>query len=534
MQMTIARWTPTVAPTRQEQFILKRLGRVRKLLGFLRLHRHELFDDAFQDELVSMYRTTGAGKAARPPAMMAMAMLVQGYLGISDAEMIELTVLDLRVQMVLGCLGAEEPPFSQGALQDFRERVIAAEMDRRLLERTVELAKQTKAFDHRKLPKTLRVAIDSSPLEGAGRVEDTFNLLAHAARNVVRCAAGLLGWKEEKVCREAGIPLLLESSIKRALDIDWNDAVEKTAAIKTFTRQLDALQWWLERQCPNEIAKPPLKEPVDALMQIRTQDLEPDPQGGGSRIREGVAEDRRVSIADREMRHGRKSKSKRFNGFTRHIAADVDRDLILACAITPGNRPEDEAVPSLTVDMTRQGLEVAHLLIDRGYINSTLVDEVLARRGTIVCKPWKSRNGKLFPKSAFTLNIRDRTVTCPNGQAQGFSFGTVVEFDPDVCDRCPLRAQCTTADLGNGRSVAIAENEQLQQRLRKQIRTRAGRQALRARTTIEHKLAHISQRQGNHARYVGLRKNTFDLRRASAIQNLETLHRSEVDLQKAA
>jgi hypothetical protein len=513
---------------------LKRLGRVRKLLGFLRLHRHELFDAAFQDDLAAMYRTTGAGKEARPPAMMAMAMLVQGYLGISDAEMIELTVLDLRVQMVLGCLGAEEPPFSQGALQEFRERVIAAEMDRRLLERTVELAKRTKAFDHRKLPKTLRVAIDSSPLEGAGRVEDTFNLLAHAARKVVRCAAGLLGWKDEKVCHEAGIPLLLESSIKRALDIDWNDAVEKTAAIKTFTRQLDALQWWLERQFPAEIAQPPLKEQVDALVQIRTQDLEPDPQGGGSRIREGVAEDRRVSIADREMRHGRKSKSKRFNGFKRHIAADVDRGLILACAITPANRPEDDAMPSLTVDMAHQGFDVDHLLIDRGYINSTLVDEVLARRGKIVCKPWKSHNGRLFAKSVFTLHMRNRTIECPNGQVHGFSFGTVVEFDPDVCDRCPLRAQCTTAEFGNGRTVAIAENEQLQQRLRKQIQTAAGRGALRERTMIEHKLAHISQRQGNHARYVGVRKNTFDLRRASAIQNLETLHRSEVDLRKAA
>jgi hypothetical protein len=534
MQMTIARWTPPVAPTRQEQFILKRLGRVRKLLGFLRLHRHELFDDTFQDELASMYRATGAGKEARPPAMMAMAMLVQGYLGMSDAEMIELTVLDLRVQMVLGCLGAEEPPFSQGALQEFRERLIAADLDRRLLERTVDLAKRTKAFDHRKLPKTLRVAIDSSPLEGAGRVEDTFNLLAHAARKVVRCAADLLGWTDEKVCRQAGIPLLVESSIKRALDIDWNDAVEKTDAIKIFTRQLDALQSWITRQFPHEMAQPPLKEPVEALVQIRTQDLEPDPQGGGPRIREGVAEDRRVSIADKEMRHGRKSKSKRFNGFKRHIAADVDRGLILACAITPANRPEDEAMPSLTVDMAHQGLDVDHLLIDRGYINSTLVDEVLARRGTIVCKPWKSHNGKLFPKSAFPLNIRNRTITCPTGQVQGFSFGTVVEFDPDVCDRCPLRAQCTTAEFGHGRTVAIAENEPLQQRLRKQIQTAAGRGALRERTMIEHKLAHISQRQGNHARYVGVRKNTFDLRRASAIQNLETLHRSELDLRKAA
>ncbi len=532
--MTIARWTPPVVPTRQEQFLLKRLDRVRKLLGFLRLHRHELFDDAFQGELAAMYRTTGAGKAARPPALMAMAMLVQGYLGMSDAEMIELTVVDLRVQMVLGCLGAEAPPFSQGALQEFRERLIGANLDRRVLERTVELAKRTKAFDHRKLPQTLRVAIDSSPLEGAGRVEDTFNLLAHAARNVVRCAASVVGWTEEQVCTQAGIPLLAASSIKRALDIDWNDTREKADAIKTFTRQLDALQAWIARHLSEEAATPPLKTQVDTLAQIRTQDLEPDPLVGGPRIRAGVAEDRRVSIADPDMRHGRKSKSKRFNGFKRHIAADVDRGLILACAITRANRPEEDAIPALTTDLDRQGLAIDQLLIDRGYINSPLVDDVLSRRGRIVCKPWKSHNGRLFPKAAFTLNLRDRTIACPNGHVQPITFGKVVEFDPDVCDRCVLRSQCTTAELGNGRSIAIAENEPLQHRLRKQIQTSVGRAALRERTTIEHKLAHISQRQGNHARYVGIRKNTFDLRRASAIQNLETLHRSEVESRKAA
>lgn len=30
---------------------MKPLDRVRKLFGFLRLHRHELFDEAFQEEL---------------------------------------------------------------------------------------------------------------------------------------------------------------------------------------------------------------------------------------------------------------------------------------------------------------------------------------------------------------------------------------------------------------------------------------------------------------------------------------------------
>jgi hypothetical protein len=191
-------------------------------------------------------------------------------------------------------------------------------------------------------------------------------------------------------------------------------------------------------------------------------------------------------------------------------------------------------MPSLAADLARQGLDIAHLLIDRGYINSPLVDKVLRRRGKIICKPWTSRNGSLFPKSAFRLNMRDRTIECPNGHVQRFTFGTTVEFDPDICDHCALRHQCTTAELGHGRSVAIAENEQLQHRLRKQIRTSAGRAALRERTMIEHKLAHISQRQGNEARYVGLRKNTVDLRRVSAIQNLETLHRSEIESRKVA
>ena len=97
-----------------------------------------------------------------------------------------------------------------------------------------------------------------------------------------------------------------------------------------------------------------------------------------------------------------------------------------------------------------------------------------------------------------------------------------------------MRAQCTTSALGRGRSVAIGKNERLQVRLRKQIQTATGRAALRERTMIEHKLAHISQRQGHAARYLGVRKNTFDLRRASAIQNLETLHMLEVNSQKAA
>jgi hypothetical protein len=83
---------------------------------------------------------------------------------------------------------------------------------------------------------------------------------------------------------------------------------------------------------------------------VRAQDLEPTPQGG-VQIRQGVAADRRISIEDAEMRHGRKSKTKRFDGYKEHVARDLTLPMILACAVTPANRPEEEGAPPLQQDM---------------------------------------------------------------------------------------------------------------------------------------------------------------------------------------
>jgi hypothetical protein len=131
--------------------------------------------------------------------------------------------------------------------------------------------------------------------------------------------------------------------------------------------------------------------------------------------------------------------------------------LVLAVAVLPANRPEDEAAPHLVADITAQDLTIGALYIDRGYINAPVVDEVVQRLGTIVCRPWVARNGKHFSKSAFHLNMRDRTIRCPAGEVQPFVLGDDVEFPAKTCAACPLRAKCTDASLERGRSVFIAE-----------------------------------------------------------------------------
>jgi Transposase DDE domain len=147
--------------------------------------------------------------------------------------------------------------------------------------------------------------------------------------------------------------------------------------------------------------------------------------------------------------------------------------------------------------------------------------------GAVLAKPWALRAPKpgLFSKADFHLDLRAGTITCPAGEVEPFQPGETVHFDPEVCGACPRRANCTQAAAGKGRSVSIAKDEAQQKKFRRLQETSPGRAKLRARVAVEHSLAHIAARKGGRARYVGVRKNLFDLRRAAAIQNLEALHR---------
>ena len=89
--------------------------------------------------------------------------------------------MDRRWQLVLDCLDAEQAPFGKGTLVRFRAVLIAKGGDRRLVEKTIELARKNQGYSER----SLKAALDSSPLWGAARVEDTYNLLGHARAKIL-------------------------------------------------------------------------------------------------------------------------------------------------------------------------------------------------------------------------------------------------------------------------------------------------------------------------------------------------------------
>lgn len=128
-------WQPPIDLSAKEEPIIKHIKRA-KLFVFLRQHRHELFNEAFQKELASLYRKAERGQPPVAPAILALALILEAYTGVSDDEVIEATLMDRRWQLVLDCLDYEHAPFSKGTLVAFRQRLIAAQMDRRLIERT--------------------------------------------------------------------------------------------------------------------------------------------------------------------------------------------------------------------------------------------------------------------------------------------------------------------------------------------------------------------------------------------------------------
>ena len=480
-----------------------------KFYGFLWEIRDDLFAEGFEEELMATYEPRGQEPC--PPALLAMVLLLQRYDGLSDADAVDAAENDRRWQLVLNTLGDHKAPFGQGTLVRFRLRMIANDLDKKLVERTIELAKRTNKFGWKKL----RVALDSSPFHGQGRVEDTWNLIGRAMSKVVHAVSVALGIDEEDVIKEAQLTALSGDSVKASIDIDWDDEGAQVAALQRLLKEVSTLETWIEKRANETASRPPVKDALSLLHQVIHQDIEPDPSGGGKRrLRDGVAEDRIVSINDPEIRHGRKSRSQLFDGYKRHVA--ISHDFILATALRPANDAEHVVTEKLLKEVSQHG-SVAAIDIDRGYLASPYLVE-LHRDGVVInSRPWVRPNQGKFTKYDFKIDLPGRLITCPAGNSSPILESFQVRFAKSDCSACRLKSQCTDSVA---RNITLHPLEERLIQLRVNARTSSGREVLRQRVAVEHALARVAALQGHTARYRGVRKNELDLNRTAAVINL--------------
>jgi len=453
-------WNPPIELSKKEQKIVKLIKRA-KLFVFLREIRYLLFDEAFQEQLSQMYAEAEKGHPPVPPAQLALTVILQAYTKAADAEAIESVTMDRRWQLVLDCLDCEQAPFSQATLVRFRQALIIHQLDRRLIERTVELAHLSKKFGSRQL----RAALDSSPLWGAAKVEDTYNLLGHALKKALSVIARQQGRELTEIASEMEADVVAGSSLKAALDLNWDDPEEKSLALGMVLGALHQVESHLDKQADAQ-SHPVVHDSLETARQIKAQDVQLD-EHGEAKLRTGVAKNRRIAIEDEEMRHGRQNRSKRFDGYKRHILKDLDTGMVRAVGITMANVAEASVTEALAVDLKHQKVKLSELHIDRAYLSSSLVknrDPEL----TIYCKAWRVSNGSKFAKSAFILDWELGKITCPNQVSLPFREGGKVQFPSATCANCSLRKNCTTSK--KGRSISIHPDEKFITELRERLR----------------------------------------------------------------
>lgn len=516
-------WDAPVECSVREERLLK-LCKKRKLWVFLRRHRHELLDDDIRSSLHAMY-ASGSRRAGTPvaPERMLLAMLLQVAFGIPDHDVPTLTVVDQRWQMVLDCFDVERPALSQGALFNFRERARANGLMEVFLEKTVALARQTKGFGHTRL----RAMIDSSPLTGAGRVEDTFNLIGRALQRLVLVAAEESGTDAAELASELKVSVFQASSVKAVLDVDWRKPMARTAALQVLLRQFAGITAWLEAQFTSEqLAKAPLSDAVDLVQAFIDQDTEPDPDGtdpDARRLTQGTTKNRRISVSDADMRHGVKSKAKTINGYKDHYTVDADvPGLIVDAEVVPANRPENEGAAPMLERIAARGFEVVELHADRGYLQTALR---LHGQGVVtVTKPPTPSRRDGFGKQDFTINAEAGTVTCPQGETTTYKGdGLEHRFRSKICRECPVYRPCVAPKNIYGKRIKLHASESFLREMATDLATASGRAKRRERIGVEHVMARVAAVRGRRARFRGLEKVQFDSKRTAVIVNLYVL-----------
>ena len=123
-----------------------------------------------------------------------------------------------------------------------------------------------------------------------------------------------------------------------------------------------------------------------------------------------------MSAHDPEMRHGRKSSSKRFDGHKAAIVVDTDTQLITAVEVLPGNAPDNSGALELVEQSeTNTGTPVEEAMGDAAYGDGDTRQDFADAGRTLTARAPGRPDRKHFPKEDFHIDLEAGACTCPAG-----------------------------------------------------------------------------------------------------------------------
>lgn len=480
----------------------------------------------FRDEEFAHLYAQNNGRPSVPPSLLATALLLQHYDRVSDEEAKERADFDLRWKVALG-ITPEAHPFAKSTLQVFRAQLVTNDEARRIFAKSLALAKD-KGF--MKANRKLRLALDTTNILGRGAVKDTYNLLGDGIVLLLRQLAKLAGAELIPFATELGYARYVgERSLKGGAELDWDDARARARLLAEIVADADRLlaeargiQAEFEPDSAEALA---LTQAAALLGQVLLQDISRSEEG--PQLCQGVARDRMPSVHDPELRHGRKSAQKRFDGHKAQIAVDVESQLITAVAVLAGNAPDHEGALEMVEEAERNSeAEVEETVGDCAFGGGSTRQAFAEAGRPLVAKVPAVHNGGCFPKTAFLIDPEAQTCTCPAGQlgdARRHKDGRLrrFQFATALCRTCPQRSECVRGR--GGRSIQVHPQEALLQQARALQRSPDFVEYRQARQVVEHRLARLVQLGIRQARYAGKKKTLFQLLMAATVANLTLL-----------
>jgi hypothetical protein len=486
------------------------------IYGYLAENRDRLFRD---EQFAELYCKDN-GRPSVPPSLAAAILFLRAFEQVSFVEAINRTKYDIRWKVALN-LEMEEEPIQKSALQEFEARLVLHEKGEEMIRISIQEARRSGYLKSKKI----RVALDTTPILGRGAVKDTYNLLADGIEKLMRTLAEVSGEEIEVWSKREDFSRYLESSIKGQADIDWTDQRQKDELLRQIVSDGKRLLALAAESLKNHPVQAERIATNSALLQrLLRQDVEEAPDGG-VKIKQGTEKDRIVSMHDPEMRHGRKSSSHRFDGHKAAVATDIDSQLITAVEVIAGNAGDQEKA----LDLVEQSERVAQAKVeetvgDCAYGGGPTRQEFEEQGRKLTAKVPNLTNGDFYSKQDFQIDLDKMQVRCPAGkvtsnyQPVGKDRAGRFTFSLQDCQPCPLRDQCVKGK--RARTISIQPQERLQQQARLHNQTPEGKEILRARVVVEHRIARLVRLGVRKSRYFGRKKTRFQLIMAAVVANL--------------
>ncbi len=482
--------------------------------GLLAEHGQRIVRDA---DFAPCY-SENRGRPSIPPSHLAKILLLAYREGASDEQAMERVRFDLRWKVALG-LPLDHPGYHATTLSRFRARLLLHGMERLALEGTIALAAELGLLEGQ-----VEQIVDSTPMLGAAATQDTVRLVRGGVKKLIDAVAGADPQAGGRLARGLAFGY---ARPRQKPECDWRSKPARermlTEVATDAERALRAVEGEDELMGADEVA-----EAHRLLREIVGQDFCVD-EDDVPRLRRGVAPGRILSLVDPEMRHGRKSSATAFDGYKIHAAGPAAQPLISAVEVGPGGEHDGRHAPAL-IDQQPEPLRPERILGDTAYGDQT-TREALAERGVDVLAPVPEpapREGRL-PKSAFAVDLRAATVTCPAEQVAPIpthaqrSGERVVRFAGAVCAACPLKARCCPGPAG--RQVRLLRREDLAQAGRAALAEPGPREHLRrTRPRLERLLGLLARRyHARQSRYFGRRKALLQAAWSAALVNLHPI-----------